>query len=78
MTDYDNAPTDPSHGGKMTQSMMADRIAELEAKITEWKMWCSGIMCDFSGLYQETIGDVIEWHWIDENRPAPTIIMINT
>jgi hypothetical protein len=29
--DYDNAPTDPSHGGKLTAEMAKARIAELEA-----------------------------------------------
>lgn len=29
--DYDRAPTDPRHGGKLTAEMAAERIAELEA-----------------------------------------------
>lgn len=29
--DYDNAPTDPMHGGKLTADMAAQRIVELEA-----------------------------------------------
>jgi hypothetical protein len=28
--DYDNAPTDPTHGGKMTAEQAAHRIAQLE------------------------------------------------
>lgn len=28
---YDNAPTDPHHGGKLTAEMVVKRIAELEA-----------------------------------------------
>jgi len=31
--DYDNAPTDPAHGGKLTAEMAAARIAELEAAL---------------------------------------------
>jgi hypothetical protein len=31
--DYDNAPTDPHRGGKMTAEMAAARIAELEAAL---------------------------------------------
>ena len=31
--DYDNAPTDPAHGGKLTAEMARERIAELEAAL---------------------------------------------
>lgn len=35
MTDYDKAPTNPHHGGKMMPHQMADYIEELEAKLEE-------------------------------------------
>jgi hypothetical protein len=31
--DYDKAPTDPTHGGKFTEEMARERIAELEAAL---------------------------------------------
>lgn len=33
--DYDNAPTDPTHGGKLTAEMSAARIAELEEALRD-------------------------------------------
>lgn len=33
--DYDKAPTNPHHGGKMTPTDMVRRIEELEAKLSE-------------------------------------------
>ena len=35
MSDYDNAPTNPHHGGKMTPHQMSQRIEELEAALAE-------------------------------------------
>lgn len=35
--DYDNAPTDPRHGGKLTAEMAKARIAELEAMVHSCK-----------------------------------------
>jgi hypothetical protein len=33
--DYDSAPTDPAHGGKMTADMARERIAALERRVVE-------------------------------------------
>jgi hypothetical protein len=33
--DYDDAPTDPTHGGKLTAEMAAERIAKLEAALAQ-------------------------------------------
>ena len=33
--DYDSAPTDPTHGGKMTAEQAGERIAWLEARVQE-------------------------------------------
>lgn len=37
--DYDKAPTDPRHGGKMTAEQAAERIAELEDAMRDIKQW---------------------------------------
>lgn len=34
--DYDNAPTDPHHGGKLTAEMAAERIAALERVVADF------------------------------------------
>lgn len=33
--DYDKAPTDPAHGGKLTAEQAVERIAELEAALRD-------------------------------------------
>lgn len=33
---YDNAPTDPNHGGKMTAEMAAKRIEDLERVVRDF------------------------------------------
>ena len=36
--DYDRAPTDPRHGGKLTEEMAAERIKELEDALRDLAM----------------------------------------
>ena len=36
--DYDSAPTDPRHGGKLTAEQARERIAELEAALRDLAM----------------------------------------
>ena len=43
--DYDNAPTDHRHGGKLTAEMAAKRIAELEGDISVLRLQLAARVC---------------------------------
>jgi hypothetical protein len=45
MSDYDSAPTDPHHGGKLTPDMMARRIAELEGDLSVARLALAARVC---------------------------------
>jgi hypothetical protein len=43
--DYDNAPTDPRHGGKLTADQAAARIAELEGDLSVARLQLAARAC---------------------------------
>lgn len=45
MSDYDNATTDPRHGGKLTADMMPARIRELEGDIQILRLQLAARRC---------------------------------
>ena len=51
--DYDNAPTDPRHGGKLTAEMAAERIKELEGDLSVARLQLQRIDEELVGSYGE-------------------------
>lgn len=43
--DYDNAPTHPRHGGKLTPDMMVERIRELEGDLSVMRLQLDARIC---------------------------------
>ena len=55
MIDYDNAPTDPHHGGKLMPHQMPARIEELEAKLADIMDWYEDVSADYNIAYMEKV-----------------------
>ena len=49
MSDYDTAPTDPHHGGKLRLNQMPSRIKELEAQLAEQVAWVQDLATELQG-----------------------------